>query len=207
MAGQQQTLEILNELIGDKYEIIRWIGGGGMAEVYLARHRITGGYFAVKVLADHLAGDDRIVARFIQESRTAATLSGHPNIVSIFDIGEGNGLHYLIMQYIAGEDLSRFLKREGRLPASAAANIVAQIAEALCWSSSKGVVHRDLKPSNLHLDRNGRVIVLDFGIAKAADIPSGLTAVGERLGTPYYMCPEQIRGQEYDVRSDLYSSA
>src|SRR5450631_2886211 len=95
----QQRLE-LEALIGDKYEVLRRIGGGGMAQVFLARHRLHGGFVAVKVLADHLAQDDRIVARFEQEARTAASLSGHPNVVPIFDVGQGNGLHYLIMQYV-----------------------------------------------------------------------------------------------------------
>ena len=201
----EQNLEPLSLAVGDKYDVICRVGGGGMADVFLARHRVTGGFFAIKVLADHLAGDDRIVARFVQEARTAATLSGHPNIISIFDIGDTRGLHYLIMQFVEGQDLSDYVKRKGPLFRADAGNVIAQVAEALSWAFSKGVVHRDLKPSNLHLDRNGRVIVLDFGIAKATDVPSALTAANERLGTPYYMPPEQIRGEECDVRSDLYS--
>ncbi len=176
-----------------------------MAEVYLARHRLHGGLFAVKVLNESLANEPRIVERFLQEARTAATLSGHPNIVSIFDIGEGGGLHYIIMPYIGGEDLRRYLEREGRLPEPEAAFVVAEVAEALVWAASKGIVHRDLKPGNIRLDPSGRVIVLDFGIAKAGDQPLGLTVAGERPGTPYYMSPEQIRGEVCDQRSDLYT--
>ena len=195
----------LSEALTDKYEIIRWIGGGGMAEVYLARHRIHGALFAVKVLSLDLAQDERIVARFVQEARTAATLAGHPNIVPIFDIGATNGLYYLIMQYIDGEDLSKHLRRNQRVNPQDAARITCQVADALAWASARGVVHRDLKPSNLYLDKSGRVMVLDFGIAKATDVPSALTAATERLGTTYYMSPEQIRGETCDVRSDLYS--
>ncbi len=176
-----------------------------MAEVYLARHRLHGGLFAVKVLNESLANEPRIVERFLQEARTAATLSGHPNIVSIFDIGEGGGLHYIIMPYIGGEDLRRYLEREGRLPEPEAAFVVAEVTEALVWAASKGIVHRDLKPGNIRLDPSGRVIVLDFGIAKAGDQPLGLTVAGERPGTPYYMSPEQIRGEVCDQRSDLYT--
>jgi serine/threonine-protein kinase len=202
---RDQIQNQLADALRDKYEILRWVGGGGMAEVFLARHRIHGALFAVKVLSLDLAQEERIVARFVQEARTAATLSGHPNIVPIFDIGERNGLYFLIMQYVEGEDLSKYLKRNGRLAPNEAARIICQVADALVWASGKGVVHRDLKPSNLYLDQNNRVMVLDFGIAKAADVPTQLTFATERLGTTYYMSPEQIRGESCDVRSDLYS--
>ncbi len=202
---REQIQNLLTDTLSDKYEILRWIGGGGMAEVYLARHRIHGALFAVKVLSLDLAQDERIVARFVQEARTAATLSGHPNIVPIFDIGAANGLYYLIMQYVDGEDLSKYLRRNKKLNPRDAAKITCQVADALVWASAKGVVHRDLKPSNLYLDKTGRVMVLDFGIAKATDVPSPLTAATERVGTTYYMSPEQIRGEPCDVRSDLYS--
>ena len=202
---REQIQNQLADALHEKYEILRWIGGGGMAEVFLARHRIHGALFAVKVLSVDLAQEERIVARFVQEARTAATLSGHPNIVPIFDIGEQNGLYFLIMQYVEGEDLSKHLKRRQKVSPKEAAKIVCQVADALVWASGKGVVHRDLKPSNLYLDQNDRVMVLDFGISKAADVPSPLTFATERLGTTYYMSPEQIRGENCDVRSDLYS--
>jgi serine/threonine-protein kinase len=202
---RDQTQGILADALNEKYEILRWIGGGGMAEVFLARHRIHGALFAVKVLSTDLAEDERIVARFVQEARTAATLAGHANIVPIFDIGAQNGLYFLIMQYVEGEDLAKYLKRNQRLAPQDAAHVTCQVADALVWASAKGVVHRDLKPSNLYLDQNGRIMVLDFGIAKAADVPSVLTAATERLGTVYYMSPEQIMGRPCDSRSDLYS--
>ena len=205
MPTREQTLDLLASVIGSKYEVVRWIGGGGMAEVFLARHRLHGGLFAVKVLADHLASDRTVVERFLQEARTAASLSGHSNIVPIFDIGEDQGLHYLIMQYIEGEDLTSCLERHGCLSPAQAVQILIQVAKALVWAHSKGVIHRDLKPSNIRLDRSGRAIVLDFGIAKAGDVPTALTGAGERLGTPFYMAPEQIRGEPCDQRSDLYS--
>lgn len=202
---RDHTQALLADALNEKYEILRWIGGGGMAEVFLARHRIHGALFAVKVLSTDLAEDERIVARFVQEARTAATLAGHANIVPIFDIGAQNGLYFLIMQYVEGEDLAKYLKRNHRLAPQDAAHITCQVADALVWASAKGVVHRDLKPSNLYLDQNGRIMVLDFGIAKAADVPSVLTAATERLGTVYYMSPEQILGRHCDTRSDLYS--
>ncbi len=199
------TRAALEQLIGDKYEVLGWIGGGGMAEVYLARHRVHGGRFAVKVLAEQLSHDPRIVARFLEEARTAATLSGHPNIAAVFDVGGAGAVHYLVMPYVEGEDVSRYLARNGRLTERETILIACQVTDALVWASERGIIHRDLKPSNIRIDRTGRVIVLDFGIAKAADSPSGLTTAGETPGTPYYMSPEQIRGEPCDVRSDLYS--
>ena len=176
-----------------------------MAQVFLARHSGHGGAFAVKVLAEYLAQDPQIVARFEQEARTAASLSGHPNIVPIFDIGSGNGLHYLIMQFISGENLSSYLSEHGKLAPADALNVVAQTATGLVWSESKHIVHRDLKPANILLDKTGHIVILDFGISKIADVATGLTRPGESLGTPYYMSPEQIRGEPCDLRSDLYS--
>jgi eukaryotic-like serine/threonine-protein kinase len=202
---QQEQQERLNEVLGSKYRILCRIGGGGMAQVYLARHRLHGGLFAVKVLVDHLAQDPRIVARFEQEARMAATLASHPNIVPIFDIGSGAGLHYMIMQFIAGEDLARYLRREGRLSLPDAANVMAQATEALSCAEAKRIVHRDLKLANMLLDEGGRIKLLDFGISRITDIADGLTRPGESIGTPHYMSPEQIRGEACDIRSDLYS--
>ncbi len=202
-AEQQQS--DIEALLGDKYQVLCRVGGGGMAQVLLARHKLHGGLFAIKILSDHLAQDPNIVARFKQEATTAASLSGHPNIVPIFDIGEGMGLHYLVMQFVCGEDMASYLRREGRLSVAAAASVIAQAAEALSWAESKRVVHRDLKPANMHLDTTGRIKILDFGISKITDVADGLTRPGEALGTPFYMSPEQIRGEGCDIRSDLYS--
>lgn len=205
MRSEELQLAQLEALLGEKYQVLRRIGGGGMAQVFLARHRGHGGAFAVKVLAEFLAQDPLIVARFEQEARTAASLSGHPNIVPIFDIGQGDGLHYIIMQFVSGEDMASWLRRNGKLAPADAANVIAQTAEALIWAEQKHVVHRDLKPANMLLDTNGRITILDFGIARAADFADGLTRPGESVGTPYYMSPEQIRGQPCDARSDLYA--
>src|SRR5262249_28411903 len=160
-----------------------------------ARHRMTGGMFAVKVLAEHLAEEPRIVERFLQEARTAAALSGHSNIVPIFDVGQDQGLHYILMQYVEGEDLASYLVRQGRLAPAPATQLLMQVTKALIWAHAKGVIHRDLKPSNIRIDRSGRALVMDFGIAKASDVPTALTGAGERVGTPHYMSPEQIRGE------------
>jgi serine/threonine protein kinase len=201
---EEQRLQ-LESLIGSKYEMLRRLGGGGMAHVLLARHRGHGGLVAIKILSDHLSHDPTIVSRFRQEAATAASLSGHPNAVPIYDVGEGNGLHYLIMQFVCGEDMGSYLHREGHLSPPDAAGVITQAAEALVWAETKRVVHRDLKPSNLQLDISGRIHILDFGISKTVDLADGLTRPGESLGTPYYMSPEQIRGEGCDARSDLYS--
>ena len=188
-ASRQAIRSALQQVIGDKYEVLEWIGGGGMAEVFLARHRAHGGLFAVKVLAEGLADEPEIVARFMDEARTAATLGGHPNIAPVYDVGEWGSLHWLIMPYIEGEDLKSYLERHGRLSQPETVSIIRQAAEALAWAGERRFVHRDLKPANIRIDTSGRVIVLDFGIAKAGDAPSARTRAGETLGTPYYMSP------------------
>src|SRR5947209_18908253 len=203
--AQNELQQALAAQIGEKYEVLHKSGGGGMAEVFLARHRKHGGLAAVKALSPRLSGDPQVVARFVQEARTAAKLSGHSNIVSIFDVGEGGGLYYIIMQYVAGEDLDQRLARAGKLPPASVIEVIRSVAEALAAAASSGIVHRDIKPGNIRIDPDGRVIVLDFGIAKARDVPGPLTLDGDRLGTPYYMSPEQIRGAACDQRSDIYS--
>ena len=205
MPNREQTQDLLAGAIGDKYEVLEWIGGGGMADVYLARHRLTLGFCAVKVLSDYLAHDEAVVERFLQEARTAANLEGNPNIVRIHDIGENRGLYYLIMQFVEGEDLATFLDREGPLTPDEVIYVLSEVAKALGWAHQHGVVHRDMKPANVRMDRNGRLIVLDFGIAKATTVPSALTSMGEKLGTPYYMAPEQIRGETITFSTDLYA--
>ena len=203
-AHDDRVRDRLSKAIGDRYEILERVGGGGMADVYLARHRLHGGFCAVKVLADHLSRDDGVVARFLQEAQTAAGLEGRPNIVRIVDIGHDDGLYYLIMPYVEGEDLEARLERLGRLSPEEAAYVVREVARGLAAAHEKGVVHRDLKPANVRLDPQGGVTVLDFGIAKAGG-PTSLTQAGDRLGTSYYMAPEQIRGEPVDHRADLYA--
>jgi len=129
---------------------------------------------------------------------TAPTPKMTPNIVNIVDIDHHDGLYYMIMKYIEGEDLSSYLDRKGALPWKQSAYIAAQIADALSYAHERGVIHRDLKPSNVRLSMHGGVTVLDFGIAKIGQTPSSFTEMGARAGTPHYMAPEQIRGQSVD---------
>ncbi|MBI1358635.1 MAG: SUMF1/EgtB/PvdO family nonheme iron enzyme [Acidobacteria bacterium] len=205
MSSRQHIQERLAAAVSDRYEVLEWIGGGGMAGVYLARHRLHGGFCAIKVLAEHLADDENLVASFMQEARTAASLEGHPHIVRTIDIAANNGLYYLIMNYIEGEDMSSYLDRHGRLTPLETATVIYQVADALAWAHERGVVHRDLKPANIRLDKRGHVVVMDFGIAKVGATPSALTQMGATVGTPYYMSPEQIDGLPVDARSDLYA--
>ena len=200
----EQIQPRLESAIGQRYEVLGPIGRGGMASVYLARHRVHGGFCAVKVLADHLAKQAPLVRSFLTEARASASLDEHPNIVNIVDIDEHAGLYYMIMKYIEGEDLSTYLQRKEILPWKQAAYIAAEVAEALAWSHDRGVIHRDLKPSNVRLNRRGGVTVMDFGIAKVGQTPTSFTEMGTRVGTPHYMAPEQIKGEKVDHRSDLY---
>jgi len=203
--AQPELQQRLSAIVGSKYQILCRIGGGGMAQVFLARHRFHGGLFAIKVLAEYLAGDPNIVSRFEHEARMAASLANHPNIVPIFDIGEGDGVHYLVMQFVPGEDLASYLRRQGPIALAATANVIAQATEALSCAEARHIVHRDLKPANMLLDESGRIKILDFGISRIADLSDGLTRPGESVGTPYYMSPEQVRGEPCDIRSDLYA--
>ncbi|MEZ5366753.1 MAG: serine/threonine-protein kinase [Bryobacterales bacterium] len=194
----------LESAIGQRYEVLGPIGRGGMASVYLVRHRVHGGFCAVKVLADELAKEPPLVKSFLTEARASASLDEHPNIVNIVDIDEHAGLYYMIMKYIEGEDLSVYLKRKGAIPWKQAAYIASEVAEALSFSHDRGVIHRDMKPSNIRINRRGGVTVMDFGIAKVGQMPSSFTEMGARAGTPHYMAPEQIKGDKVDHRSDLY---
>jgi|GEM_PF-891055 len=205
MSSREHIQQRLASAVGERYDVLDWIGGGGMAGVYLARHRIHGGFCAIKVLAEHFSHDENLVASFMQEARTAASLEGHPHIVRILDIAASDGLYYLIMNFIEGEDMSSYLERHGRLTPIETASVIWQVADALAWAHERGVVHRDLKPANIRLDSRGQVVVMDFGIAKVGATPSALTQMGATVGTPYYMSPEQIIGSGVDARSDLYA--
>jgi serine/threonine protein kinase len=196
--------------VGTQYLIEREIGRGGMAVVYRATdlrlHRVV----AIKVLPPDVAFNPDVRARFIREAQTAAQLS-HPNIVPIYNVDEveGGGLVYFVMSYIDGESLGMRLAREGAWPVDRAVRVLRDVADALAYAHARGVIHRDIKPDNILIDRaSGRPMVTDFGIARAAQGETRLTAPGVAVGTPAYMSPEQALGErEIDGRSDLYSLA
>ncbi|MGH2693080.1 MAG: protein kinase domain-containing protein [Actinomycetota bacterium] len=190
-------------MLGDRYEIRSTLGRGGMATVYEGHDRVLDRPVAIKVLAERYAGDEKFVTRFQREARAAAGLS-HPNIVSVFDTGDTDGEHYIVMELVEGETLADVLDREGPLSPERAARICGTVAQALRAAHDQGFVHRDVKPGNVMLSPSGDVKVMDFGIARAATDDT-LTQTGTVLGTASYLSPEQSRGDQVDHRSDIYS--
>src|SRR5258705_13488271 len=200
----------LTQALGSSFTLEGEIGRGGMGVVYHARDERLKRQVAVKVLPPELAFREEIRLRFVREAETAARLS-HPHIVPIHSVGESpDGLVYFVMAYVDGESLGAKLKRRGRLPPDESRRIMQETADALGAAHAFGIIHRDVKPDNILLEGSrGRVVVTDFGIAKAlSSTPGGatLTATGVAIGTPHYMSPEQAAGdREIDGRSDIYS--
>ena len=198
-------LGALNRALGAQYQVIRLLGRGGMGAVYLARERALDRLVAIKVLRPEATGAESI-ERFRREARTAAKLS-HAHIVPLYTFGEVEGTMYFVMGFVQGEPLSATLRRRGRMEPGEARELLAQLAGALYYAHSHGVVHRDLKPDNILVDdESGKPMLTDFGVAKSAAAGQTLTELGTTLGTPHYMSPEQAAGErEIDGRSDLYS--
>jgi serine/threonine-protein kinase len=194
--------------IGDRYDVEGELGRGGMAVVYRARDVRLRRPVALKILPPDLAFREGVRARFLREAETAAQLS-HPSIVPIYAADETQGVAWLAMALIEGETLGARMARAPRMPADEARRILAEVASALAYAHTRGVVHRDIKPDNILLDRDsGRALVTDFGIARAAEADTKLTLTGIAVGTPTYMSPEQALGErELDGRSDMYSLA
>ncbi len=200
------VLELLRAALGDRYDVERLVGEGGMATVFLAEDRRHGRRVAIKTLRPELAvsiGADR----FLREVRVAASLQ-HPNVLGLYDSGESNGILYFVMPFVEGESLRDRLNREQQLPLHDAVRICREAAEGLAYAHGRGVVHRDIKPENIML-QNGHALVADFGIARALDAAGEkLTQTGMAVGTPHYMSPEQSLGSDHaDGRSDIYSLA
>jgi serine/threonine-protein kinase len=199
----------LTHLVGQqlgRYLVQEEIGRGGMARVFRAQDTLLQRTVALKVLAPQLAVDPEFARRFEREAVTAANLR-HPNIVTIFDVGEHNSLRYIAMEYVRGRSLHAILEERGALGLGYAVGIVAPVAAALDYAHSQGAVHRDVKPHNIMIDSDGRVLLTDFGIAQAPESSAGerLTRTGIFMGTPEYISPEQASAQRVDGRSDLYS--
>ena len=192
--------------IGDLYDVGSELGRGGMAVVYRATDLRLRREVAVKVLPPDLAFRADVRARFMREAETAAQLN-HPNIVPIYSVDERGGIVFFVMALVEGESVGQRIVREGRLSIDETRRILRDVADALAYAHSRGVVHRDIKPDNILLDRHaGRPMVTDFGIARAAEADSRLTVTGVAVGTPAYMSPEQATGdRELDGRSDIYS--
>ncbi len=186
-----------------KYKIVTRLGEGGMGTVYKAMQTSLNRYVAIKVLLMQYTLDRDFLARFKREALATAALQ-HPNIVHIYDIEEKGGIYYIAMEYVDGGTLTSLLERTS-LSLKSILNIVAQVGSALDAAHGQGIVHRDIKPSNILLSRDGRALLTDFGLAKVSDATVQLTTVGDIMGTPRYMSPEQAQGRELDYRSDLYS--
>jgi serine/threonine protein kinase len=194
----------MQQLVDNRYRLVRPLGSGGMADVFLAHDSILDRNVALKVMSTRYASDDEFVERFKREAQSAAALS-HPNIVSIFDRGASeDGTYYIAMEYLPGGTLKDRIMRKGALPARTAAAVALQIAEALQAAHERGVIHRDIKPHNILITESGDVKVTDFGIARAAS-SSTMTRTGSILGTAHYISPEQAMGEHVGPSSDLYS--
>lgn len=191
------------QLLGNRYELIERIGGGGMAVVYKARCRLLNRYVAVKILRTEFTDDEEFVKRFRIEAQAAASLS-HPNIVPIFDVGHDNNIHYIVMEYVDGITLKEYIRQMGPLPWKDAVGIAVQICSALEQAHKNHVVHRDIKPHNILITKEGIAKVTDFGIARAVTSAT-ITMVGSTIGSVHYFSPEQARGGFTDEKSDLYS--
>lgn len=194
---------MIGQVIKGLYKIYDEVGSGGIATVYLARNLRTNQIVAVKVVHSHIAKDPEVIKRF---QREAGLLTGfsNPHLVQVFDHGTEDGRHYLVMEYVEGRTLKSIINEEGALDVDRSLGIARQMAEGLAEVHRRGIVHRDIKPQNLMIEPDGMVKVMDFGIARIADL-SALTRSGYLVGTPHYISPEQAMGQEVDHRSDLYS--
>lgn len=186
------------------YQVTAELGRGGMGVVYKARDTALERFVAIKVLADKVAGDAELIARFQREARSAASLN-HPNVIQIYNIGEYEGQPYFVMEFVEGESLSQLIRKHGRLEPQLAARILVQAASGLAAAHEKEIIHRDIKPGNLMIDRRGNVKIADFGIAYMAEMGKKLTGTGQFLGTPGYLSPELCQGLTLDGRADIFS--
>lgn len=191
------------QLINDRYEILKLIGEGGMANVYLARDTILDRRVAVKVLRGDLAGDEKFVRRFQREALSASSLS-HPNIVEIYDVGEDDGNFYIVMEYIEGKTLKQLIKKRGVLSLPETMDIMLQLLDALKSAHDSYIIHRDIKPQNIMIKDSGLVKITDFGIAMALN-SAQLTQTNSVMGSVHYLPPEQASGKGSTIRSDIYS--
>ncbi len=192
---------VAGTLVAGRYRIISLLGRGGMGEVYRATDLTLAQPVALKFLPDSGPESRRMLERFHNEVRVARQVS-HPNVCRVYDVGEADGVPYISMEYVDGEDLASLLQRIGRLPADKALEIARKICAGVAAAHDKGVIHRDLKPANIMLDKRGNVVIMDFGLAAIA---AQLFGADARSGTPAYMAPEQLRGEEVTVRSDIYA--
>src|SRR5437667_4318242 len=193
---------LINTLFHGRYRILRKLGTGGMANVYLADDQEHGRRVAIKILNERHAGDEQFIERFRREAKNAAGLS-HPNIVSIYDRGEAEGTYYIAMEYLSGRSLKELIVSRGPTPIRIAIDYTRQMLAALGFAHRHGIVHRDIKPHNAVVDADGQLKVTDFGSARSG--ASQMTEVGTVNGTAHYLPPEQARGAPVDQPPDGHS--
>lgn len=194
---------MIGHMLGGRYEILDRIGGGGMALVYKGHDILLNRLIAVKVLRQQYVHDEEFIRRFRREAQAAASLS-HPNVVSIYDVGQEDETHYIVMEYVEGKTLNDLIKERAPLPVEESIRIAGQICDALDHAHHNQIIHRDIKPHNILIGKNGRVKVTDFGIARAADA-SQITQTGSVVGSVHYFSPEHAKGTLTGAQSDLYS--
>ena len=192
----------LQDIFGARFDVLQPIAIGGMATIFQLRHRLTRGLFVAKVLHPYLASKPGIIGSFRAEAAHAARLGGHPNAVPVFDFGELDGLYFMTMPYIEGEDLDRLIERTGPQSRHETLTCTAQICSLLCFAETEGIVHCDLTPGNIRLDAFGTYRLLDFGVSHSREFNHQHLF---RAGTPLYTSPEQLDGRIPDIRTDLYA--
>jgi serine/threonine-protein kinase len=189
--------------MGNRYELLKQLGGGGMAIVYMGRDTLLNRLVTVKMLRPEFTSDEDFVKRFRREAQAVASLS-HPNIVSIYDVGQEDKVHYLVMEYVEGDNLKNLIREQGVVPVDRAVEIARQISDALQHAHENNIVHRDIKPQNILITKEGRPKLTDFGIAREATTAT-LTQTDTIVGSVHYLSPEQARGETAGPRSDIYS--
>jgi eukaryotic-like serine/threonine-protein kinase len=194
---------LIRQALNDRYELHEVVGRGGMATVYRAVQKNLNRVVALKIIHQNLVHDTEFISRFIREAQLSASLS-HPNIVTVYDVGSVGSVHYMAMEFLEGRDLHQIVRQKGALDHALVVEWMIPVAQALHYIHQKGLVHRDIKSSNIIITKEGRPVLMDFGIAHAAD-GTKLTQTGTVIGTPEYMSPEQAKGKTVDHRSDLYS--
>ncbi|PIH57384.1 Stk1 family PASTA domain-containing Ser/Thr kinase [Paenibacillus sp. LK1] len=194
---------MIGHQLGGRYEVIERVGGGGMALVYKAQDLLLNRNVAIKVLRQQFVHDEEFIRRFRREAQSAASLS-HPNVVSVYDVGQEDDVHYIVMEYVEGKNLNEIIKERAPLQVDEAVRIASQIADALDHAHHNQIIHRDIKPHNILIGRNGRVKVTDFGIARAVTSTT-ITQTGSVVGSVHYFSPEHAKGIVTGEKSDLYS--
>src|SRR5207248_2507453 len=199
----QQAILSPGTVLAQRYEILQILGEGGMGAVYKAMDRELNRPVALKVIRPELAGNKAIIDRFKQELLLAREVT-HKNVIRIYDLGEAEGLKFITMEYVEGKDLRTLIHEQTKLAPAEAVEVMQQVCRALEAAHSVGIIHRDLKPQNVMRDKSGRILVMDFGLARTLE-GDGMTQTGALVGTMDYMSPEQALGKELDQRSDLFA--